>query len=545
MISDEIKEQLSAYVDGELRSTDATRVEKLLAGDERLRKEVEAYKKLGQKLRAWDRVENEVHPSPEMRARAMGRAEAHLASSVVRRRRRLLPFARPFAAAATLLVAVTVGVLSAAMAPGQPQGTRGTMAKKMEYPPLESFSVAALELVAEEPDPEIEKARARLAAGDGALAGRLSAILEDRSIYVMHEGRLYTRRALETKLEWEAVREGILQDALIREVEERAESKSVVPLPGKSLSLKVEKYVPADLEIEDGSAVVTLRSEHPANSVPAFANAKLFEVGAEVGREGPVNNGDTPEVLFTNRSKQPRMVLMGEIFASKGATWVALADTWIGPNSIQIVPVLRLDASAARRGRRSGERGFGRLVAEGEIAGPRLRRYLARASTQPESRKTTLDELLSEKHARKLSLAHRKAPTSRHKLVRDRLVRHLRDADVAGFAVFAGTDLRGVEFFASHELMLECAPRLVLGYVREAGTTVRIQPLARVKTGLMQQVQEVIEQVAGGGEGAELTREGWPSGVHSVSLQATGPDRLRAHGLLMLSRPLHLALLPE
>ena len=170
--------------------------------------------------------------------------------------------------------------------------------------------------------------------------------------------------------------------------------------------MDVDKYVPVDVKIEEGSAVVTLRSQHPANSVPAFANAKLFEVGAEVGREGPANNGDTPEVLFTNRSKEPRMVLMGEIFASKGATWVALADTWIGPNSIQIIPVLRLDASA-RRGRRSGDRGFGRLVAEGEIAGPRLRRYLARALMQPESRKTTIDELLSEKQARKLSLAHR------------------------------------------------------------------------------------------------------------------------------------------
>ena len=129
--------------------------------------------------------------------------------------------------------------------------------------------------------------------------------------------------------------------------------------------------------------------------------------------------------------------------------------------------------------------------------------------------------------------------------MRDRRVRHRRDEDLAGFAVFAGTSLRGIEFFASHELMLECAPRLVLGYVREAGASVRIQPLARVKTGLMEQVQEVIEQVAGGGEGAELTKEGWPSGVRSVSLQATGPDRLRAHGLLMLSRPMHLTLLPE
>ncbi len=289
--------------------------------------------------------------------------------------------------------------------------------------------------------------------------------------------------------------------------------------------------------------MVTLRSEHPADSVPAFANAKLFPAGAAVGREGPANNGDTPEVLFTNKSQEPRMVLMGEIFASKGAVWVALADTWIGPNSIQIVPVLRIDASA-RRGRRGGDRAFGRLVAEGEIAGPLLRRYLARAAMQPEN-SMTLRELVDEKQARKLSLAHGKAPTARQKLRRDRLVRHLRNEDLAGFAVFAGTSLRGIEFFASHELMLECAPRLLLGYVREAGTKVRIQPLARVKTGLMQQVQEVIDQVAEGGEGAELTKEGWPSGVRSVSLQATGPDRLRAHGLLMLSRPMHLTLLPE
>ena len=543
MISDEIKEQLSAYVDGELRPADATRVEKLLEGDERLRKEVEAYKKLGQKLRAWDRVENEVHPSPEMRARAMERAEAHLASGVVRRRRRLLPLARPFAAAAILLVTVGMGVLMAAMAPDQPREAGGIIAE-IEVRPLEPISVAAVELAAEAPDPEIERARAELAAGLGCIAERLSDILEGQSLYVMHQGQLYTPRALEALLEWEGERETWDHRALIRDLEDRAKSTSVVAVPGKNLTLLVEAYIPVLAEIEEGSAVVTLRSEHPADSVPAFANAKLFPAGAEVGREGPANNGDTPEVLFTNKSQEPRMVLMGEIFASKGAVWVALADTWIGPNSIQIVPVLRIDASA-RRGRRGGDRAFGRLVAEGEIAGPLLRRYLARAAMQPENSNVTLRELVDEKQARKLSLAHGKAPTARQKLRRDRLVRHLRNEALAGFAVFAGTSLRGIEFFASHELMLECAPRLLLGYVREVDTKVRIQPLARVKAGLMEQVQEVIDQVADGGEGAELTKEGWPSGVRSVSLQATGPDRLRAHGLLMLSRPMHLTLLPE
>ena len=50
MISDEMRELLSAYVDGELRDTDAARVEELSKRDAELRREIASYRKLRKKL---------------------------------------------------------------------------------------------------------------------------------------------------------------------------------------------------------------------------------------------------------------------------------------------------------------------------------------------------------------------------------------------------------------------------------------------------------------------------------------------------------------
>ena len=80
MISDEMRELLSTYVDGELRD-DAVRVEEWTKRDPELQRELAAYRILRRKLRDWDEAEHGEEPSPLMAARARRRVRAHAAAS--------------------------------------------------------------------------------------------------------------------------------------------------------------------------------------------------------------------------------------------------------------------------------------------------------------------------------------------------------------------------------------------------------------------------------------------------------------------------------
>ena len=70
MISDELRELLSAYVDGELPHGEAARIEESAKRDPRLRRRIRAYRRLSETLRVWDVEEHGQWPSRHFKARA-------------------------------------------------------------------------------------------------------------------------------------------------------------------------------------------------------------------------------------------------------------------------------------------------------------------------------------------------------------------------------------------------------------------------------------------------------------------------------------------
>jgi len=112
MISDEMRELLSAYVDGELRDTDAARVEELSKRDAELRREIASYRNLRAKLKDWDEAEHGHAPPPTLERRVLSRVRAWVGERREARRGRLVSLLfQPVTMAAALLLAVGGGLL--------------------------------------------------------------------------------------------------------------------------------------------------------------------------------------------------------------------------------------------------------------------------------------------------------------------------------------------------------------------------------------------------------------------------------------------------
>ena len=88
MISDELRELLSAYVDGELPHADAARVEDSAKRDPRLRRQIHAYRRLRDTLQVWDAEENNLEPSGRVRRQALARVQAFVAEQEAEQRAR-------------------------------------------------------------------------------------------------------------------------------------------------------------------------------------------------------------------------------------------------------------------------------------------------------------------------------------------------------------------------------------------------------------------------------------------------------------------------
>ena len=127
------------------------------------------------------------------------------------------------------------------------------------------------------------------------------------------------------------------------------------------------------------------------------------------------------------------------------------------------------------------------------MLGPKARQAIARAQSLPKGAVKTL----------------RTGRATRANAV-TRLVESLRvDAGATGFAVVAGKQVLGVELFLSHDLMLAYAPRLLHGYLAEAGTKAirlteptrggeRVQELARMLVDRVSQTALKLQDVTGG-----------------------------------------------
>ena len=164
------------------------------------------------------------------------------------------------------------------------------------------------------------------------------------------------------------------------------------------------------------------------------------------------------------------------------------------------------------------------------MLGPKARRAIVRGQALPDG---TMKAMRSGRKTRAKAVA--------------RLVNSLRqDTGATGFAVVADKDVLGVELFATHELMLAFAPRLLHGYLAEAGTDAirltaptrgheRIQKLARKLIDKVSQNALKLSDVPGG------TKDEWPKGLRRVNIMASR-TAVVGHGLLLDERPLHMTL---
>jgi len=506
MISDEMKELLSAYVDGELRDADAARVEQLSKRDPELRVEIDAYRKLRRKLREWDEAENAVPLPDSFVEKTLARAGGMVAARRAHRRGRLVRLLVPVAAAAALLLAAGAGLLLA-RAPS-PAAPSPSVADRIAFamPPLA-------------PAPELVLDNSVLppaAAGPGGAAVRV-------------DDHFPTRRAmeLEVMLRREEAAGGPGKTAI-------PERRSVTPVSSEVLSL-TEGIVAASEPVD---SLVALARPLDVLGLPAVGAAGTDEALTLDPAEGVIYR----ELLGDGEAQ---VAPLGEVWVAardeSRRTRVVARSDWVARREGQEIPVVWAD----RIGR---PKNAARLDVRDFILGPRARQRLLLAKTGPDD--GFLEWLRATYGKGALAEIFEDGARDRERTV-NRLVDALaRDKDASGFAVLdADGKLMGVELFHDHALMLAFAPRLLRGYLMEAGedgiriTPPRVagRPRETVETFLrglpgrpLHVERELLEGAAGGYAGA-------PAGLCRATLVGSG-GQVAGHGLLVNGTPVHLTL---
>jgi hypothetical protein len=127
------------------------------------------------------------------------------------------------------------------------------------------------------------------------------------------------------------------------------------------------------------------------------------------------------------------------------------------------------------------------------------------------------------------------------------------DPAATGFAVLADAGdageslVLGCELFASHELMLAFAPRLLRGYLLEQGAAgLTLEPRHGQADELRAWVQHHLDTVPERASRLEEESAGsgtWPEGLRRVTLREP-LGRIVGHGLLHDDQPLALSVIP-
>jgi hypothetical protein len=504
MISDEMREILSAYVDGELRDADAARVEDVSKRDPELRREIEAYRTLRGKLREWDAAEHTGTPSAAALARAQARALEIDAALKGLHRGRLLALLRPVAIAASLLAAVALGLAFGRAAP---------------RPPLD-------------PAPErVQLALAPLApAPDLALDGQALAPArapEEAPLVARVHDHIPSRRALELA---QAMRE----DEIVRaNPTDETHHNTVTPMSAEVAAL-TRGYRPT---AAPSQALVVLARPPALSRLPTVGAAPL---GPRLATDATTGEGLIDEELVG---------VLHDVVAPLGEVWVGVQDgsrrtrvvahsNWIPARVGEMTKVVWADDI-------SKPRTSAKLEVQDFILGPKARRRLLAATPGPDA---PFRDWLAQTYGSPLEDAAKEGEKERERLV-NRLVQSLeRDKDASGFAVFdAQGTLLGIEIFHDHALMLAFAKRLLRGYLLEAGAGgIRLAAGGRGQ-----------EDAAGfldglPGRGLRVAREPVvipgvdgknhaPEGLARATMVDAG-GRVFGHGLVLDNAPVHLAL---
>jgi hypothetical protein len=509
MISDEMRELLSAYVDGELRDADAARIEDASKRDPELRREIEAYRTLRKKLREWDAAENGVGPSPEFLGRTLARARSVEAALLFSGRSRL---GGPFAIAAALLLAVGVGyAVARATAPGAP--TLPEPATRIAVEPLPPAPDVTLEGSAIAPP----------AAHPPELVQRMR--IDDH---------FPSRHALELE---EAMRREELVSAAPVEPQPAppSERPTVTPISGEILAM-IDGYA----TIDTPGALVLLTRPPALTALEAVQPATGRSIDGSGAQIISRLFGEGPAVLSP----------LGEVWTGPDhRTRIIAGSSWVPRGYAQSLDVVWGDSISTPE--RSHD-----VEVQDLILGPKARQRLLLAKPGPDA---AFLAWLRETYG--ASLPARIAEGGRD---RERAVNRLMDAlghdpTATGFAVFDGSGkLLGTELFRDHALMLAFAPRLLRGYLLEAGDDgIRLKAPAR-SHGDRAEVQDLLKGLPG--RGLRIEREKLdepydslgkaqgtrpaPEGVTRVTLLTTAGQPV-AHGIVQDETPIHLTVFGE
>lgn len=515
MISDEMRELLSAYVDGELRHADAVRVEELSKRDPRLRREIDAYRHLREKLRDWDLAENDLGPSASMRERALGRARNYLASL---RAERPALLARPAAIAAGLLVAAAAGLLAsfgAGEAPPRIELAERAPAGAARPAPLPDLAAATVDVpplaLPRWQHGTLTVAEAIDRFGGGWIDRDTGAVMSARALDLLDE-----LRQIEGYYE--------RQRATHVKVEERTTLEPIHAATHRLTGPYAAMRAPV--------ASLVLLSHAARTATPP---ASPLPVGEGIGLD---HSQDADRIGLETNQAGPRLALLGDVWVSRDEsrrTRVVRSTTWV--DGFDFVPVVWADRTPFP------SRQAGRLAAAGFVLGPQARRQLLLAKSAQDPafvrwlekacRGRTLSEVFEEKR------------TERERTV-GRLMRALsEDAEATGFAVLAGGKVLGFELFASHRLMLDSAPRLLEGYLIEAGPdAIEIEKAQGGGDDLVEQAERLLDRVPQRSAQLEVVtagRDNWPEGMRAINLR-DGVRRVVGHGLVIGERVIQLSL---
>ncbi len=525
MISDEMRELLSAYVDGELRGSDAVRIEALCKRDPAIRREVVDYRKLRARLRAWDEADHPADAPMGFRQRMVEQAHAQQRAAD-RLRDRFGAWLQPLPIAAGLLVATALGVTAAVM--GAPASVQ-MQDERAAIPLPESEPTGSLRV-----NPGAESPPLELPASSVADAESFRDVMRRRLDNRIVNGHAMSDDSIALQEEMKM---------LVLAWERRRAAREPMPRERRTVTAPVDPRMtalmaPLSVVSAPLSGLVLLRRPQ----IPASAFAAEVATTVATDADGETN------LYVSSPQRKPLIIPAGTVWVGaldkSYRTRIATRTSWL--NKADLIPTVWADTIEAPRGRGAYAR---KLSSQPIVLGPRTRQALLTRSGKDQEARAVLQKIYGSRPLHELMA---KSQRARERTV-TRLMRALEgDGRANGFVIFSKEgNVLGAELFGSRALMLEMAPRLLHGYLLESGpvslkTSVALQASGSHDT--MHSAQKIFEElmatcsirdVAGG---SREGRDDWPKALRRVNFAVGGT--IRGHGLVFGDRPVHVTLFP-